>query len=372
MLELLGTLLLSIVLIIISLIIFSIFFMKFAAVFGGKAPAYRRLEYEKSPNYQNGQFHNLMPMNRVYQAADFIDDSIKERSTRQPNFKIPFHKVAANDFAYDFQYTRLLWYGHSTFFVQMDGKNILIDPMFSRTPSPIQAIGRSRYSKGLPIEIKDLPMIDAVLITHDHYDHLDYHSILKIKKKVKHFYVPLGISGHLMRWGVAEEAITELDWLDTVDLGTIRLTLTPTHHYSGRSLTDRFQTLWGGWILKGNKDNLYLSGDGGYGPHFKTIGEQYGPFDFAMIECGQYSRYWKQNHLFPEQTAQVALDVQAKLVMPIHWGAFTLAMHGWTDSVERFLIKAADYKVPTTTPKIGEWLVLDHQAKPSNTWWRRG
>lgn len=371
MLEILGILLLSIVVLLAVLILVIVSFIKFSPVFGGKASRERIIGYQKSPNYSGGQFHNLMPMNTVYETEDFIDESFKPRATRQPDFDIPFQKVNPQDLENRGTAPRFIWFGHSTFLLQMEGKNILIDPMFSKVPSPVQGIGKKRYSKGLPLEIKELPMIDAVLLTHDHYDHLDYRSIKKIKDKVKRFYTPLGMSGHLVAWGVADENVEELDWFDTAQLGNIELRLTPSHHYSGRSLTDRFQTLWGGWILKSEDHNIYLSGDGGYGPHFKQIGEAYGPFDFAMIECGQYSRFWRQNHLFPEQTAQVALDVKAKLVMPIHWGAFTLAMHGWSDSIERLLKKAQEWNIAITTPQIGELLALDGNDYPTGSWWRR-
>lgn len=372
MLKIIGFVFLFLILSLLLLIVFVMAFIKFSPVFGGKVSAAQKARYQKSPQFHQGKFANTDDYRTVYATPNFIDDSIHPKANRQPNVDIPFVKLSPTDLNHKTKQARFTWFGHSTFLVEIDGKNILIDPMFSRTPSPIQLIGRKRYSKGLPLTIDELPPIDAVLITHDHYDHLDYNSILKIKSTVKQFYTPLGLSAHLMAWGVAEEKIQELDWFEDAYLDNIRLTLTPTHHYSGRSLTDRFETLWGGWIIKGQYDNIYLSGDGGYGPHFQKIGTTYGPFDFAMIECGQYNRFWRQNHLFPEQTAQVALDVQAKLVMPIHWGAFTLAMHEWTNPIERLLKKAAEWSIPITTPKIGEQLVLGEGGLvPTSTWWRR-
>lgn len=346
-------------------------FIKFAKVFGSKPSEEQKLKYSNYPNHQDGRFVNLMPMNTVIDTPDFIDDSYQPTASRQPNFNIPYVKVNPIDLQKKTKHARFTWFGHSTFLVEIEGKNLMIDPMLSAVPSPVQRIGRKRYSKGLPLTIPELPVLDGVLITHDHYDHLDYQSIKKIKNKVKTFYVPLGVSAHLMAWGVPKAHIQELNWYESASLAGIKLTLTPSHHYSGRSLTDRFQSLWGGWIIKGTYDNIYLSGDGGYGAHFKEIGAQYGPFDFAMIECGQYSRYWRQNHLFPEQSAQVALEVKAKLVMPIHWGAFTLAMHSWTAPVERFLKRIEALGIPVTTPKIGQQLVLDPAVeKPSSTWWK--
>lgn len=342
---------------------------KLNIAFGGKLTAQQKEKYRHSPHYHNGKFANLVPLNTVYQAPDFIDDSIHPRAERQPNFEIPFIKINPQDLEQKTERARITWFGHSTMLLEIDGKNIMIDPMFSATPSPIQWIGRKRFSKGLPLTIAELPAIDAVLLTHDHYDHLDYYSIKEIKNKVKRFYTPLGLSVHLLAWGVEAAKIQELDWFETVELDSLKFTLTPSHHYSGRSLSDRFATLWGGWIIKGQQENIYLSGDGGYGLHFKKIGDLYGPFDFAMIECGQYCRYWQQNHLFPEQTAQVALDVRAKVMMPIHWGAFTLAMHAWTNPIERLLKKAEGFGVRVVTPMIGEWVVLGETVGYGD-WWR--
>lgn len=373
MLAILGTILFYVLIFILVLIILVILFMKFAKVFGGKPSMKQKQKYSQYPNHKQGKFTNLMPQFTVTQAPDFIDDSLQPKSTRRPDFEIPYVKIDPKSLTQKTEHTRITWFGHSTMLLEMDGKNIMIDPMFGDVPSPVPFIGQKRYSKGLPLSIDELPPIDAVLITHDHYDHLDYPSILKIKDKVKKFYVPLGLNFHLDRWGVPASKIEELNWHETAVLEGIKFTLTPSHHYSGRSLNDRFESLWGGWVIKGALDNIYLSGDGGYGPHFKQIGDEYGPFDFAMIECGQYSRYWRQNHLFPEQTARVAADVGAKLIMPIHWGAFTLAMHSWSAPVKRLLTKAKELEIPVTTPKIGEQIVLGKapEEQPKSAWWEK-
>ena len=346
-------------------------FVKFAKVFGGKPTKEQKQKYSQYPNHKKGKFTNLMPQFMVTEAPDFIDDSLHPKSTRRPNFDIPYIKIDPKSLEQKPKHTRVTWFGHSTLLLEMDGKNILIDPMFGDVPSPVSFIGDKRYSKGLPLTIEELPTIDAVLMTHDHYDHLDYPSILKLKDKVKKFYMPLGMNIHFRTWDVPVSKIEELNWHETATLDSISFTLTPSHHYSGRSLNDRFESLWGGWVIKGSLDNIYLSGDGGYGPHFKQIGAEYGPFDFALIECGQYSRYWRQNHLFPEQSVRVAEDVNAKLIMPIHWGAFTLAMHSWTSPVERFLAKAKEFDIPATTPMIGEQIVLGKATAtyPTKAWW---
>ncbi len=373
MLAIIGTALFYLLIFFVFLIVLIMVFVRFAKVFGGKPSMKQKQKYSQYPNHKQGKFTNLMPQFTVTEAPDFIDDSSHPKPTRRPDFDIPYVKIDPKSLEQKTKHTRITWFGHSTMLLEMDGKNILIDPMFGDVPSPVSFIGQKRYSKGLPLNIEELPPIDAVLLTHDHYDHLDYQSILKIKDKVKRFYVPLGLNAHLERWNVPASKIEELNWYETANLEGISFTLTPSHHYSGRSLSDRFESLWGGWVIKGALDNIYLSGDGGYGPHFKQIGAEYGPFDFAMIECGQYSRYWRQNHLFPEQSARVAVDVGAKLIMPIHWGAFTLAMHSWSSPVKRLLTKAKEFDIPVTTPKIGEQIVLGKEPseQPNSTWWEK-
>ena len=371
MLHFLGTLLLVLIGLVVAFIIVVMVFTRFAPVFGAKPSEAQRQRYRTYPNYQKEQFHNLMPLLSVVQTPGFIDDSVHPRAERRPQKAVPYQKLQTADLLELPAHARVIWFGHSTFLIDLDGVRLLVDPMMGNTPSPVPPIGGKRFSKGLPLEIDELPPVDAIVLTHDHYDHLDYKSIRRLKKQVQRYIVPLGLGAHLMRWGIPEEQITELNWHESAEVGPVTLTLTPTHHYSGRNLNDRFQTLWGGWVLLGTTQRLYISGDGGYGPHFKEIGKQYGPFDLAMIECGQYSRFWRHNHLFPEQSALVGQEVGARLVMPIHWGAFTLAMHRWTDPPERFLTKAKALGLSVATPRIGAPLVLDPDlTPPTEPWWR--
>jgi len=221
----------------------------------------------------------------------------------------------------------------------------------------------------LPIEIENLPQIDLVLLSHDHYDHLDHGSILKLIKKTKLFFVPLGVGAHLKAWGVSSNQIKELNWWDEQHLKGLQIIFTPSRHFSGRGITDRFSTLWGSWVIKSEKQRIYFSGDGGYGPHFKTIGQQHGPFDFAMIECGQYHKNWADIHMMPEESVQAGIDLNTKLAMPIHWGAFTLSLHSWIDPVERFLKEAKALKLPVITPQIGEIITVGNEHDQNNHWW---
>jgi L-ascorbate metabolism protein UlaG (beta-lactamase superfamily) len=229
-----------------------------------------------------------------------IPEFFKNDSSRAPSFELPIVSRDSLELVEDSIPTRLVWFGHSAFLLQIDGKNILIDPMLGEVPAPNPLLGKKRFFKDLPIEIEKLPQIDLIIISHDHYDHLDYGSIQKLKGKTKQFYVPLGVGAHFERWGVSPDQIHEMEWWEEADVAGLTLAFTPSRHFSGRGPNDRFSTLWGSWVIRGRKDNIYFSGDSGYGPHFKEIGDKYGPFDFAMMECGQYNRRWKEIHMVPE------------------------------------------------------------------------
>jgi L-ascorbate metabolism protein UlaG (beta-lactamase superfamily) len=242
--------------------------------------------------------------------------------------------------------------------------------MLGDTPAPHPWLGSKRYNPTLPLAIEKLPHLDAVVISHDHYDHLDYGSIVKLKDKVDRFYVPLGVAAHLVRWGVPSDSITELNWWEEQNVDGFTFICTPARHFSGRGLFDGFQTLWASWVIKTTNTSIYFSGDSGYGPHFKEIGEKYGPFDLTMLECGQYNERWTDIHMMPEETVQASVDLKSKLLMPIHWGAFTLALHSWADPVDRVTFTAHKLNIPITTPRLGEPVLL-HQAEfPDDEWWK--
>ncbi len=330
-------------------------------------------QYASSPNFENGKFKNLLPTSMSMSAKDMmktIAGFIAGGEDRTPKEKIHVRHPDLKLIASPNGITRFVWFGHSAFLMQIDGKNLLIDPMFGPTPAPYPWMGRKRFTDGLPIAIADLPHIDAILLSHDHYDHLDRGSILLLKAKTKEFFVPLGVGAHLREWGIEESRIHELDWWGEIDFKDLHFAFTPARHFSGRGLTDRFSTLWGGWVIRGKKDNIYFSADSGYGPHFAAIGAKYGPFDFAMIECGQYNEKWADIHMMPEQSAQAAVDVKAKVMMPIHWGSFVLAMHSWTDPVDRVTKKADELGMPIITPRIGDVVALDALAAFHERWWR--
>lgn len=350
-----------------------IIFVNSSPEFGAMPNSMDKLRYAASPQFVDGKFKNLSPTDMSMSAKDFLKTLkgfIGGGEGRTPKEKIHVLHPNASQLASATDVTDLVWFGHSAFLLQIDGKNILIDPMFGAVPAPHPWLGRARFTDGLPIEVAALPMIDAMLISHDHYDHLDHGSIQKLKAKTKEFYVPLGVGAHLKAWGVEEERIHEMDWWDETNFADLQIAFTPARHFSGRGLTDRFSTLWGSWVVKGKEGNIFFSGDSGYDTHFKDIGEKFGPFDLAMIECGQYNEKWPLIHMMPEQSAQAAIDVRARMMMPIHWGSFVLAMHSWTDPVERVVKKAEELGMPIVTPRIGEVIDLHGPVSAGSAWWK--
>ena len=364
---------LGIVGIIALLVIVLILFLNFSPEFGGSISKEQKMNYATSDNYANGKFVNEQQVT--------LDMSFEDMRKSLVAFFNPVpHAIPKNDIAVEkidsleiVNYAseiRMVWFGHSTFLLQIANSTILIDPMFGEVPAPHPYLGVKRFSKELPIEIEKLPKIDAVLISHDHYDHLDYGSIKKLKDKVEKFYVPLGVGVHLKEWGIEEKDIIELDWWQDATFQNVTFICTPAQHFSGRGLNDRSDTLWSSWVVKSSEESIFFSGDSGYGPHFKEIGDKFGPFDFAMMECGQYNELWSEIHMFPEETAQAAVDIRAKSIMPIHWGAFKLGLHSWKEPVERISVKAKELDLQLLFPKIGEKIYLNSKSNHDPVWWK--
>ena len=359
---------------IIALIVIVVFlFVNISPEFGGKISKAQKAEYSKSENYKDGKFLNLGNVKMDMGFDNFMKmlrQYMKSQPNTSPKTNVEVSKIDSADIAQYNDESRMFWFGHSTFLLEIENKNILIDPMLGEVPAPHPMLGGKRFSKELPIGIEELPKIDAVILSHDHYDHLDFGSIMKLKDKVDMFYAPLGVGAHLREWGVDSTKIVELDWWQDVNHNGLIFRCTPAQHFSGRGLSDRGNTLWASWIIKSEKENIFFSGDSGYGYHFKEIGEKYGPFDFAMMECGQYNKLWSEIHMFPEETVQATIDVKAKKMMPIHWGAFKLALHEWTDPVERVTKKAKELRVEVLVPTIGDPILIHDSIASSSNWWK--
>lgn len=341
-----------------------------APQFGTSPSSEEKQAYVNLSNFEDGKFKNEMLTEMNMKFGKMMKFIFNPPPHRSPEKVIEPLKIDSLDIvAYQSPAPRLTWFGHSTFLLEMDGKVILIDPMFGDRAAPFSFVGAKRYSNGLPISIDKLPEIDAIILSHDHYDHLDHGSILKLKDKTDKFYTALGVGGHLRKWGVEAEKIEELNWWDQTVLDNIRLICAPARHFSGRALFDQNATLWCSWIIQTDSSNIYFSGDGGYGRHFKEIGEKYGPFDISLMECGQYNEQWRAIHLMPEETIQAAIDVRSKVVLPIHWGAFALAYHEWTDPIERAVKAGAHQGIGVVTPFIGESFQIGEPSFPSSKWW---
>ena len=322
-------------------------------------------------NYNGKTFHNkdgITTTMSPLKALSLIPKWLSKDGEKEPTWSIPIKHRQKEEFeSIPDSLVRLTWFGHSAFLLEIEGKRLLLDPMFGPRPSPLP-FGSDRFNDTLPLAINDLPPIDVVLFSHDHYDHLDYPSVLQLKDKAGHFYVPLGLGSHLRKWGVPPEKITELDWWQEVAFGHLTFACTPAQHFSGRGFNDRDKTLWSSWVIKGTTANLFFSGDSGYFEGFRTIGEKYGPFDFVMMECGQYNELWQEIHMMPEETLQAHLDLNGKVLMPIHWGAFNLSLHRWTEPVERLLAAARNTDAVIATPMIGESVVVNGPV-PDKDWW---
>ncbi len=345
-------------------------FIIFAPQLGAKSTGVYLERIKKSREYVGDHFENSPLAKQEKPAPGFkvLRELFFGAKDKKPKEKLPSSLVTfdKNDGNY------LTWFGHSTFLYEVGEKKILFDPMLGMYASPIPGIIK-RYDYDLPSSVEDLPYLDAVIISHDHYDHLDYKTVLALKEKVGFFIAPLGVGAHLRRWGISDEQIKEVDWHDEVTLGTsteaVKITSVPSQHFSGRSINDRQASLWSAFIIQSKDAKVFFGGDSGYFDGFKKIGEKYGPFDLTLLDSGQYNEAWSIVHMFPEQSVQAHKDLQGKVFMPIHWSAFTLSIHPWKEPAEKAFIAAQKESIDMITPMIGQrFNVLTE--KPKETWWR--
>ena len=326
--------------------------------------------YARSPQWRDGQFRNStevplgVPLRKI---PSLLYKQLSGGIGRMPEQPLPLLPFDRDAFLQPDGLTRYVWYGHAAVLMRMSGQTLFIDPMMGDNASPIAPFKTRRFADGTLDVIADLPPIDAVLYTHDHYDHLDLSSVRRLRSRVKRWIVMLGVGRHLVRWGIPESAITELDWWEQTAQGPITIHATPTQHFAGRGPFDRAKSLWGGFVMTTPTERVYFSGDGGYGDHFKAVGERLGPFDFGMMECGQYNENWRPLHLFPDESVQAAHDAGVRIAMPFHWGGFSLAQHSWQTPVVDFLSAADAAGLPVVTPRLGE--VFAVQDRPTTRWW---
>ncbi len=326
---------------------------------------------QTSPQFSEGKFRNKQ-QTQVFEWGKtwaIMKDYFNNKSDKSvPKVAPPIQELTVDKFNLEnntaLNFARL---GHSTLLIQMSGKYFLTDPVFSERVSPVQWLGPKRFHP-VPMDIDSIKEIEAVIISHNHYDHLDEGSIKQLKEKVNHFVVPLGIGDKLMAWGVDESKITQLDWWQNIKLNDVELISTPAQHFSGRGITDTDKTLWSSWVIRNQQHSLYFSGDTGYFPGFKDIGEKYGPFDYAFMECGAYNELWRDIHMMPEDSLQAFKDVRGKVMVPIHNGTFDLSTHAWFDPMEKITKLAQENNVTLLLPQIGQ-LINTTEAVATSSWW---
>jgi L-ascorbate metabolism protein UlaG (beta-lactamase superfamily) len=342
----------------------------------GTSPKGERLaRIQRSPNYRDGAFRNLdtTRMTTTGTTWKMLRQWLGGREQRVPPGPMPILVLTRANFAQPpTSGLRATWLGHSTMLVEIDGARILFDPVWARRASPSSLIGPRRFHAP-PLALEELPPLDAILATHDHYDHLDRGVVRALARSAgqsrARFIVPLGVGAHLERWGVAPSRITELDWSESTTLGPLTLTATPARHFSGRGLTDGNHTLWASWSVVGPKHRIFHSGDTGPFTGFAAIGAAHGPFDLTFIKIGAYGETWPDIHLTPEQAVDAHAKVRGRVLLPIHWGTFNLAFHAWDEPAERVVAASAATGTQLIMPKPGE-SVEPTTVRPVAPWWR--
>ena len=336
----------------------------------GKTPAGERLaRIKKSPHYRNGKFQNLSPTPDLTEGASILsvlwEFLLKNNKRLQPAGPLPSKKTDLSALHPDDNV--LVWFGHSSYFMQIDGKKILVDPVLSGTASPLGSNvksfnGSDVYTAG------DIPEIDFLFITHDHWDHVDYKTLKQLKPKIRQVICGLGTGAHLEYWGYDHSKIVEKAWNEQVDLGSgFVVHVCPARHFSGRGFL-RNKAMWVSYALATPTVKIFIGGDSGYDAHFAEIGDTQGPFDLAILECGQYDKSWKYIHLMPEEVVQAGQDLKARSLFPVHWGKFVLANHDWDDPIVRVVAEGERKKVHLIHPLIGEKVKLK-EAGIFARWW---
>jgi L-ascorbate metabolism protein UlaG (beta-lactamase superfamily) len=336
----------------------------------GTIPSGERLgKITSSPEYADGAFQNPEPTEVMLKEASMIKvmraflnkSKLTVPAVPPPTVHTNIRSLTAGD------KPQILWFGHSSYYILSKEASVLVDPVFSGHASPVSFFANAFPGTNI-YGADDFDHIDILVLTHDHYDHLDYETIRALAPKVGKFVTALGVGAHLEYWGIDAERIIELDlWENTEPAPGVSLTAAPGRHFSGRMFR-RNQTLWCSFVLQLGLHRFFLGGDSGYGAHFAEIGHRFGPFDLAFLESGQYGDNWPQIHMLPEQTIQAAREIGASVLLPVHWGKFCLALHPWNEPIKRVVHAAALARQPIVTPKIGELITLA-TSYPQNEWW---
>ncbi len=331
----------------------------------------RKARIEASPSFHGGKARNSVVRPMSAEGQSMAGTGLRwltHREQRRPSLPIPVHPPDPATLRAEGQRLRATWLGHSTVLLEIDGHLLITDPAFGPRAAPVSWAGPRRFQE-VPLDIDQLPPLDAVILSHDHYDHLDHGTIVALAKTGVRFLAPLGVGAHLESWGVEPARITELDWWEDTKVGDLRLVCTPAHHFSGRSLADRDRTLWASWAVLGPKHRAWFSGDTGPLDDAEDIAQRYGPFDLAMIEIGAYDPAWAAVHLGPDAALELHRQLGGRALLPIHWGTFELALHAWDQPIVRLLELAGDQGTDLLVPLPGQTIVPG--ASYIADFWRR-
>jgi L-ascorbate metabolism protein UlaG (beta-lactamase superfamily) len=334
---------------------------------GAKATGERAARMRRSPRFADGKFHNSVPSTQLAVASmpRILAATLTDRDRRRPHLPIP---VVTPPAAPSGEGLHVTWFGHSSAMIEIEGRRVLVDPVWSDRCSPSRLTGPKRLHEP-PIPLRELPSIDAILISHDHYDHLDMETIRNlVDLQAAPFLVPLGVGAHLERWGVPATRLIELDWTDRVTVAGIEFICTPARHFSGRGFS-RDETLWSSWVISGPTRKAFYSGDTGYFPGFADIGAEHGPFDVTLVQIGAYGDAWPDIHMRPEDGVATHLDVRGGVMVPVHWGTFNLALHDWAEPADRVWAEAKARDVTLAVPRPGERIDVDNPP-PVDGWWQ--
>ncbi|MGQ5264297.1 MBL fold metallo-hydrolase [Micromonospora sp. ZYX-F-536] len=339
------------------------------AALGGRLTGARAERAARSPQFRDGTFHNQAGTRTMVAdpGRNLLWELIFGKQKRRPSTAVPLLRPSAPQADATDELT-IVWYGHASALIEIEGRRVLLDPVWSERCSPSGLVGPRRLHEP-PVRLDELPPLDAILISHDHYDHLDMATVraLLVGQSAP-FLVPLGVGAHLDRWGVPADRIIELDWAESHRVAGLEITATAAQHFSGRGLR-RDGTLWSSWVVAGARRKVFYTGDSGYFDGYAAIGAEHGPFDVTLMQIGAYDRAWPSIHMFPEEAVNAHLDLRGGLFIPVHWATFNLALHDWAEPVNRLWAEAKARDVRLAVPRPGERVVVDDPPAVDG-WWQ--
>ncbi|SCG62785.1 L-ascorbate metabolism protein UlaG, beta-lactamase superfamily [Micromonospora echinaurantiaca] len=340
------------------------------AALGGRLTGARAERAARSPQFRDGTFHNRASTRTMVAdpGRNLLWELVFGKQQRRPRSAVPLLRPAEPPATDTDRQLNVVWYGHASALIEIEGRRVLLDPVWSERCSPSAMVGPRRLHEP-PVRLDELPPVDAILISHDHYDHLDMATVRALlASQSAPFLVPLGVGAHLDRWGVPADRIVELDWSECHRVGGLEITATAAQHFSGRGLR-RDGTLWSSWVIAGARRKVFYTGDSGYFDGYAEIGAEHGPFDVTLMQIGAYDRAWPSIHMFPEEAVSAHLDLRGGLLIPVHWATFNLALHDWSEPVDRLWAEAKARDVRLAVPRPGERVVVDDPPAVDG-WWQ--